>query len=81
MLNNHFCSEFTKEDLRIPKLVSSFSPAMPEINIDIGGVRSLMKHLDPLQANGPDKVQPRFLELMAKEIPARITLIFRVSHH
>lgn len=54
---------------------------MPEISIDIGGVRSVMKNLDPFQANGPDKVQPRFLELMAKEIPARITLIFRVSHH
>ena len=36
-LNNQFCSEFTKEDFRIPKLTPALSPEMPEINSDIEG--------------------------------------------
>ena len=39
VLNNQFCSVFTKEDLKIPTLTLPFSPEIPEINIDIEGVR------------------------------------------
>ena len=38
-LNNKFCSVFTKEDFRIPRLTLSLSPEMPEINIDVEGVK------------------------------------------
>ena len=42
-----FSSVFTKEDFGIPKLTSPLSPQMPEINIDIEGVKPLMRNLDP----------------------------------
>ena len=80
-MNNQFCSVFTKEDFRIPKLTLPLSPEMPEINIDIEGVRRLMKNLDPFKANGPDKVQSRFLKLIAEGLSAGMALIFRASLH
>ena len=40
-----------------------------------------MKNLDPFKASGPDKVQPRFLKLMADELSAGIALVFRASLH
>ena len=42
---------FTKEDFRIPKLTLPLSQEMQEININIEGVRQLMKNLDPFKAN------------------------------
>ena len=48
---------FTKEDFRIPKLTSPLSPEMPEINVDIEGVRRLMKNLGLFKVSGPDKAQ------------------------
>ena len=81
VLNNQFWSVFTKEDFRIPKLTSPLSLEIPKINIDIEGVRRLMKHLDPFKAIGPDKVQSQFLKLMGEELSAGMTLIFRASFH
>ena len=66
---------------RLPKLTSPLSPEMPEININIDGVRRLMKNLDPFKASGPDKVQSRFLKLMAEELSAGMALIFTASLH
>ena len=81
VLNNQFCTVFTKEDFRIRKLTSPLSPEMLEINIDIKCVRRLMKNLDLLKANGPDKMQSWFLKLMAEELSAGMTLLFRASLH
>ena len=81
VLNNQFCSVFTKVDFRIPKLTLPLSPEMPEIHIDIEGVRRLMKNLDPFKASGLDKEQSRFLKLTAEELSAGMTLIFRASLH
>ena len=39
----------------------------------------LMKNLYPFKANGPDKVQPQFLKLMAEELSSGVTLIIRAS--
>ena len=66
---------------RLPKLISPLSPEMPESNINIDGVRRLMKNLDPFKASGPDKVQFRFLKLMADELSAGMALVFRASLH
>ena len=72
---------FTKENFRIPKLTLPLSPEMPETNIDIEGVRRLMKNLDLFKVNGPDKVQSQFLKLMVEELTAGMTLIFRATLH
>ena len=40
-----------------------------------------MKNLDPFKVSGPDKIQSRFLKLMAEELSAGVTLIFRASIH
>ena len=53
VLINHFWRMFTEEDFRIPKLTLPPSPEMPEIIIDIEGVKKPMKNLDPFKANGP----------------------------
>ena len=54
---------------------------MPEININIEGVRQLMKNLDTFKASGPDKVQSQFSKLMADDLLAEITLTFGASLH
>ena len=72
---------FTNEDFRISNLTLPLSPEMSEINIDIEGVRWLMKNLDPFKASGPDKVQSRFLKQMAEELSAGMTLMFTTSLH
>ena len=58
-------------------LTLSLSPEMPEISIDIEGVRLLMKNLDPFKASAPDKVQSHFLKIMADELSAGMALIYR----
>ena len=50
---------------------------MPEISIDIEGVRLLMKNLDPFKASAPDKVQSLFIKIMADELSAGMALIYR----
>ena len=72
---------FTKEDFEIPKLTSPLSQQMPEISIDIEGVKPLMRNLDPYKANFPNKLRSLFLKLMAEERSAGLTLIFRASFH
>ena len=72
---------FTKEDFEIPKLTSPLSQQMPEISIDIEGVKPLMRNLDPYKANFPNKLQSLFLKLMAGERLAGLTIIFRASLH
>ena len=66
---------------RLPKLTSPLSPEVPEININIDGVRRLMKNLDSFKASGPDKVQSRFLKLMPNELSAGMALVFGASLH
>ena len=40
-----------------------------------------MKNLEPFKASAPDEVHSRFLRLMAEELSAGMTLIFRASLH
>ena len=68
-------------DFRIPKLTLPLSPDIPEINVDIEGIRQLMKNLDCSKPNGPDKVQSWFLKLMAHKLSAGMRLILRASLH
>ena len=60
---------------RTPKLTSPISPEMLEINLNIEGVKQFMKKLDPFKVKGPDKIQSRFLNIMAEERSVRVTLI------
>ena len=60
VLNSQFCSEYTKEDFRTPKLTLQISPEMREIKNDIEGIKQLMKNLDPLKVDGPDMIKSQF---------------------
>ena len=51
---------YTKEDFRSPKLTLQLSPEMREIKNNIEGINQLIKNLDPLKADGPDKIKSRF---------------------
>ena len=79
VLNKQFCSVLTREDFRIPKLTSPLSPEMANINIDMKGVKQLIKNLDPFKADGSDRLQTQFLKLMAEELSAGMTLILTAS--
>ena len=41
---------------------------MPEINVNLAGVKKLLKKLNPNKASGPDGISSRFLKEMGDEL-------------
>ena len=60
---------YTKELFHnMPTLVESNYPDMPEIEITLDGVVSLLQKLKPFKACGPDQISNRILKEVAEEI-------------
>lgn len=58
LLNMQFKSVYTKENLEnIPNKGRSPYPNMPKIQVTEQGVHTLLKHIKPHKATGPDKIQ------------------------
>ncbi|KAA0184838.1 hypothetical protein HAZT_HAZT002046 [Hyalella azteca] len=77
ILNNQFCTAFTREDMtHMPVLDSSPHPTVPEINITENGVYKLLASLNPRKASGPDGIPCRLVREVAEELASALTLLF-----
>ena len=79
ILNDQFSSVFSKPDGRTPPLIGQRSTSMPEININVAGVKKLLKELNPNKASGPDGISSRFLKETGNELAPGLTLIMQAS--
>ena len=80
LLNNHFASVFTHEDLfQIPKVNGNHLPDIPALDIQAEGVRKLLQELDPHKATGPDNIPANLLKQTASQIAPLLVLIFQAS--
>ena len=80
ILNDQFCNAFTREDLsNIPTLENSPHRDMPDIVVEVNGVRKLLQNLNPRKASGPDKIPSRLLKELATELAPALTLLFNRS--
>ena len=80
ILNIYFNSVYTEELFHnMPTLVESDYPNMPEIEIRLDGVVSLLQKLKPFEACGSDQILNRILKEIAKEIAPALLLLYRSS--
>ena len=63
----------------MPTLVESDYPNMPEIEIRLDGVVSLLQKLKPFEACGSDQIPNRILKEVAKEIAPALLLLYQSS--
>ena len=79
VLNNHFQSVFTLEDLsNIPSYHSSVSSMSPII-ISIEGIEPLLTKLDTNESAGPDQIPSYILKHCANEVAPILQVIFSQS--
>ena len=80
ILNKQYASVFTEEDTgELPDLGPSPFPKMDNPTITQSGVEKLLHNLNPNKAAGPDKLSPRFLKEVSKELSPLYTLLFQKS--
>ena len=82
ILNNHFASVFTKENLdNIPDFSPDISDPMIMETIDINetDIKDLLKELDPGKSSGPDGLNGRILKELIDGITPIIKILFTRS--
>ena len=80
ILNRQFTSVFTREDTSsIPPLPDRNYPSMPNIVVQIPGVKKLLSNIKPNKASGPDAIPCRLLKETAEEIAPILADIFNES--
>ena len=81
LLNDYFCSVFTKEDDGpLPNTTEQRTvPDMEPIIVTEEGVVNLLNTLQPNKASGPDKIPSRFLKEYGALLSPVLTLIFQAS--
>lgn len=83
ILNNFFCSVFTKENLDgIPSADSVLGPEkskLETIAFSSEAVLKKLKSLDPCKACGPDGLHPRLLKELAEELAEPLSVLFTIS--
>ena len=80
ILNRYFNSVYTKELFHnMPTYAESNYPDMPEIEITLNGVVSLLQKLKPFKACGPDQIPNRILKEVAREIAPALLLLYQSS--
>ena len=74
LLNNHFASVFTYEDLsHIPRISVNQMPDIPDVDIQIEGVTKLLRGLDSHKDTGPDDIPANMLKQTALQIAPLLT--------
>ena len=63
----------------MPTLVESNYPDMPEKEITLDGVVSLLQKLKPFKACDPDQILNRILKEVAREIAPALSLLYQSS--
>ena len=56
------------------------SPVAEDINFTNHGIQKLLENLNPHKAAGPDRIKPRILKELAKEIAPILSIIFNTSY-
>ena len=82
VMNDHFQSVFTDENLRNFPLVDPSPYAyMPPVTISltISGIYKLLTDLNPFKATGPDNIPACFLKETAEEVAPMLTHLFNQS--
>ena len=80
ILNKHFQSVFTDEDLsNMPSPANSDIPDMPKFVIHTEGVEKLLKNINVKKANGPDEISSWVLKETATKIAPFLQFIFMQS--
>ena len=82
ILNNHFASVFTKEDLiNIPEFKPDIDDLIIIDNLDLDDT-DIKKHLlkiDPSKSSGPDGINGRILKELASEVAPILKILFNKS--
>jgi len=79
ILNDHFCSVFSKDDNKFPQLNNKIYPSMADIQIDLEGVLKQLRLVKTNKACGPDDIHARFLHEFSNEIAPALTILFQAS--
>ena len=80
ILNNHFKSVFTDEDITVfPDLGSSDIDDIPPLEFHAKGIVNLLKNINAKKANGPDGLSSWVLKEAAEEVAPFLTFIFNQS--
>ena len=82
ILNNHFASVFTKENLNN---IPDFNPEFEDIdiieNLELkdSDIKKLLLNLDPSKSAGPDGINGRVLKELASEISSVLSVLYNKS--
>ena len=79
LLNKHFESVFTKENLsNVPVMNQSNNllPGMPDTTFSVTGIQHQLSILDTNKASGPDNISPFILKHCSNEISPILQVIF-----
>ena len=82
VLNKHFESVFTKENLsNVPVMNQSNNllPGMPDTTFSVTGIQHQLSILDTNKASGPDNISPFILKHCSNEISPILQVIFMQS--
>ena len=79
ILNKQFGSVFTTDDSLVPNSIFKPVNVMPDINIEVYGVKKLLSELNENKASGPDNVEAKFLKFTGNELSPALTLVFQAS--
>ena len=80
ILNRHFQSVFTKEDLsNVPECCEAAIPSLHNVTISVGRVKTLLSTFDSSKSCGPDNIPAPVLKCCCDDIAPILTIIFTQS--
>ena len=74
-----FSSVYTSHDLLAPAPFQKCAETMPDLDIHVQQVETMLLDLDPFTAVGPDGIHPRVLKSCAPVLSYPLTIIYRRS--
>ena len=85
VLNQQYCSVFTREDLaNLPEVEQTFhygkDNELQDITFTRDKVKAKLAKLNPNSAPGPDKIWPRVLKKLAASLSIPLAIIFSTMH-
>ena len=79
LLNSHFHSVFTDENLTDVPITESSYPSLPDISLFTEGIFKQLCELDIKKSSGPDEIPSMILKHCAAEIAPILQVIFTQS--
>ena len=79
VLNDHFHSVFTSEDLTNIPSIDNNVPIMSSLTLSTEGIETLLSKLDTNKAPGPDQIPSYILKHCANEITPILQVIYNQS--